>query len=191
MITLSLKMFRYYFQLPQPILIYWWMRIRFQLLKVAMCHSFVVFQNEIKMFASPQHGTGQLPTVFKRSLLKFRWVWCCNMFIEKNGRNSCFGQLTIKGWSSVSPSRLIALYQKGHTAAKKCRTWPEKEEEEESVAAPFLKRLTTRSNWDWRGVKQHTVHSALLLNCLSHSVYNLVTLATTENHLFISTNVNQ
>ena len=110
MITLSLKMFRYYFQLPQPILMYWWMRIRFQLLKVAMCHSFVVFQNEIKMFASPQHGTGQLPTVFKRSLLKFRWVWCCNMFIEKNGRNSCFGQLTIKGWSSVSPSRLIALF---------------------------------------------------------------------------------
>ena len=104
----------------------------------------------------------------------FRWVFSAtltapataaaavvssNMFIEKNGRNFCFGQLTIKGWSFVSPSRLIALYQKGHTAAKKCRTWPEKEEEEESVAAPFLKRLTTRSNWDWRGVKQQfTVH---------------------------------
>ena len=115
-----------------------------------------------------------------------------NMFIEKNGRNFYFGQLTIKGWSFVSPSRLIALYQKGHTAAKKCRTWPEKEEEEESVAAaPFLKRLTTRSNWDWRGVKEHTVHSALLLNYLSHSVYYLVTLATTEDHLFISTIVNQ
>ena len=115
-----------------------------------------------------------------------------NMFIEKNGRNFCFGQLTIKGWSFVSPSRLIALYQKGHTAAKKCRTWPEKEEEEEeSVAAPFLKRLTTRSNWDWRGVKQRKVHSALLLNYLSHSVYYLVTLATTEDHLFICTNVNQ
>ena len=123
----------------------------------------------------------------------FRWVFSAtlataaaavvssNMFIEKNGRNFCFGQLTIKGWSFVSPSRLIALYQKGHTAAKKCRTWPEKEEEEESVAAaPFLKRLTTRSNWDWRGVKEHTVHSALLLNYLSHPVYYLVTLATTE-----------
>ena len=32
-----------------------------------------------------------------------------NMFIEKNGRNFSFGQPTIKGWSSVSPSRLIAL----------------------------------------------------------------------------------
>ena len=31
------------------------------------------------------------------------------MFIEKNGRNFVFGQPTIKGWSSVSPSRLIAL----------------------------------------------------------------------------------
>ena len=113
-----------------------------------------------------------------------------NMFIEKNGRNFCFGQLTIKGWSFVSPSRLIALYQKGHTAAKKCRTWPEKEEES-VAAAPFLKRLTTRSNWDWRGVKEHTVHSALLLNYLSHSVYYLVPLATTEDHLFISTIVNQ
>ena len=166
-------------------------------------------QNEIKMFASPQHevktselsallwvklfsgGSSQLHTTILRVTAAIAVV-SSNMFIEKNGRNFCFGQLTIKGWSFVSPSRLIALYQKGHTAAKKCRTWPEKEEEEESVAAsPFLKRLTTRSNWDWRGVKQHTVHSALLLNCLSHSVYNLVTLATTENHLIISTNVNQ
>ena len=32
-----------------------------------------------------------------------------NMFIEKNGRNCSFGQPTIKGWSYVSPTRLIAL----------------------------------------------------------------------------------
>ena len=43
------------------------------------------------------------------------------MFIEKNGRNFVFGQPTIKGWSSVSPSRLIALTVSRLTAAKKCK----------------------------------------------------------------------
>ena len=36
-------------------------------------------------------------------------VYPPNMFIEKNGRNFAFGQPTIKGWSTVSPPRLIAL----------------------------------------------------------------------------------
>ena len=91
------------------------------------------------MFASPQHEvkTSELSALLGKAF--FRWwvflatyyysgvtaaiaVVSSNMFIEKNGRNFCFGQLTIKGWSFVSPSRLIALYQKGHTAAKKCRT---------------------------------------------------------------------
>ena len=89
-------------------------------------------QNEIKMFASPQHEVKtELWVFFQVGLLSYSncalvtaaaAVVSSNMFIEKNGRNFCFGQLTIKGWSFVSPSRLIALYQKGHTAAKKCRT---------------------------------------------------------------------
>ena len=79
---------------------------------------FVVFQNEIKMFASSQHEVS--------SSLFFQVV-SCNMFIEKNGRNFCFGQLTIKGWSTVSPSRLIALYQKDKLLRKNA------EEEETSM----------------------------------------------------------
>ena len=53
--------------------------------------------------------------------LKLAQVVQGNMFIEKNGRNFVFGQPTIKGWSSVSPSRLIALTVSRLTAAKKCR----------------------------------------------------------------------
>ena len=88
------------------------------------------------MFASPQHEVKTSELWVKlfsgggSSQLHITILWVTaaiavvssNMFIEKNGRNFYFGQLTIKGWSFVSPSRLIALYQKGHTAAKKCRT---------------------------------------------------------------------
>lgn len=84
--------------------------------------------NEIKMFARSQHG------VASSGGLSY-------MFIEKNGRNFSFGQPTIKGWSSVSPSRLIALTVSRLLAAKKCSSYTVP-----YVTCLFLHRFLTASS---------------------------------------------